>query len=120
MVWPYGYENWCNLEGSYLHFVADMSDMATIYGSYSATVCTVGVFGTKYSRPGDALPSSISIAQGTTTSLDVAHIVSDYTIGTTLAINLRQTTSLAFVTLTENGSDTSVLIDASEEEQGEY
>ena len=50
----------------------------------------------------------------------MAHIVSDYTIGTTLAINLRQTTSLAFVTLTENGSDTSVLIDASEEEAGEY
>ena len=50
----------------------------------------------------------------------MAHIVSDYTIGTTLAINLRQTTSLAFVTLTENGSDTSVKIDASEEEAGEY
>ena len=25
MVWPYGAENWCNLEGSYLHFVADLS-----------------------------------------------------------------------------------------------
>lgn len=25
VVWPYGKENWCNLEGRYLHMVADMS-----------------------------------------------------------------------------------------------
>ena len=24
-VWPFGKENWCNLEGRYLHLVADMS-----------------------------------------------------------------------------------------------
>ena len=63
MVWPFGKEIWCNLEGQYMHMVADMSDhVATALDSDTVSVCSVGVYGTKYSRPGDALPSSISVA----------------------------------------------------------
>ena len=61
MVWPYGAENWCNLEGSYLHFVADLSHLMTDYGSFTTSICTLGVFGTKYVRDGDLLPATIEI-----------------------------------------------------------
>ena len=91
MVWPYGKENWCNLEGTYLHYVADLSHLITTDPySFTTTICTVGVFGTRYVRDGDPLPSSIEVAQGQVFSLSVPHIYSELAIGTTLAINLRQ------------------------------
>ena len=49
MVWPYGKENWCNLEGTHLHFVADLRHLSS-YDSITTTICTVGVFGTRYVR----------------------------------------------------------------------
>ena len=89
MVWPYGKENWCNLEGSHLHFVASLSHLMAAYESFEMSICTVGVFGTKYVRGGDPLPETIEIAQGEVTRLSVPHIYSEFAIGTTLAINLR-------------------------------
>ena len=46
-----------------MHMVADMSDrVGSAADSDTVSVCSVGVYGTKYSRPGGALPSSISVA----------------------------------------------------------
>ena len=121
MVWPYGSEHWCNLEGIYLHIVADLSDLMTAYGSFDTSICTVGVFGTRYVRDGDSLPTRIEIEQGATKSLSVPHIYSELVIGTTLAINLRQASDqLSFVSFEENSGATEVLIDTSGVDEGEY
>ena len=62
-------------------------------GDFETSICTVGVFGTRYVRDGDPLPSTIEVAQGEVFSLSVPHIYSEFTIGTALAINLRQAAS---------------------------
>ena len=64
VIWPYGKENWCNLEGRYLHIVADMNNLMTQFGQINANICTLGVFGTKYVRDGAALTASITLYQG--------------------------------------------------------
>ena len=46
MVWPYGAEHWCNLEGQYLHIVADLNDLYAASLDYEMSLCTLGVFGT--------------------------------------------------------------------------
>ena len=93
MVWPYGKENWCNLEGTYLHFVADLSHLMSTYGSIATSICTIGVFGTRYVRDEDPLPNLIEVVQGEVFRLSVLNIYSEFTIGTTLDINLRQAAS---------------------------
>ena len=34
MVWPYGEEVYCNLEGQYLHLVSDLTDVYNFYEEY--------------------------------------------------------------------------------------
>ena len=46
MVWPFGGEHWCNLEGQYLHIVADLNDLYVETSDYEMSLCTLGVFGT--------------------------------------------------------------------------
>ena len=54
MVWPFGKVSWCNLEGQYMHMVGDMSDqVGSAANSDTVSVCSVGVYGTKYVRSGD-------------------------------------------------------------------
>ena len=122
MVWPYGKENWCNLEGAYLHFVADLSHLMPSPGSFTTSICTVGVFGTRYVRDGDPLPSSLEVAQGEVIRLSVPHIYSEFEIGTTLAINLRQAASTQhdFVTIEEYGNSSDVIIEPGDQSVGEY
>ena len=61
MVWPFGKENWCNLEGRYVHLVADMSRyVASASNSDTVSVCSIGVYGTKYERKSDIV-SSVTI-----------------------------------------------------------
>ena len=50
MDWTYGGEHWCNLEGSYLHIVSDMSHLQADSSNYIASICSLGVMGTKYER----------------------------------------------------------------------
>ena len=45
--WNYGRENWCNLEGQYTTIVADLSGLV---GAYEMSICSVGIFGTEYTR----------------------------------------------------------------------
>ena len=93
----------------------------TTYGSFDTSICTVGVFGTRYVRDGDSLPTRIEIEQGATKSLSVPHIYSKLFIGTTLAINLRQSSDqLSFVSFEEHSGATEVLIDTSGVDEGEY
>ena len=40
-----GFEAWCNLEGQYTHIVFDYSPADSI-----ATICSLGIFGTRYIR----------------------------------------------------------------------
>ena len=91
-------------------------------GIINTSICTVGVFGTRYVRDGESLPTRIEIAQGATRSLSVPHIYSELFIGTTLAINLRQASAeqLTFVTFEELSNATKVLIDTSGVDEGEY
>ena len=77
MVWPYGAEHWCNLEGQYLHIVADLNELYATESSYEMSICTLGVFGTQYVRSGgDAVPSLIEIKQGETLQISIQHITS--------------------------------------------
>ena len=121
MVWPFGKENWCNLEGRYLHMVADMSQqIASAENSDTVTVCSVGVFGTKYIRNGEPLPDTIGVIQGQSKTISVQRITSSFEIATELAIQLRQSTDLSFVSITEGESTSDVVIDASNQTFGEY
>ena len=33
MVWPFGGEHWCNLEGQYIHIVSDLSNIPAVESS---------------------------------------------------------------------------------------
>ena len=77
-------ENWVNLEGKYLHLVADMSP----YDTDTVSVCSLGIFGTRYDRD-EAIPTSMSVIQGKIVTITVPHIYSFYSIGNTIDINLR-------------------------------
>ena len=65
MVWPFGKENWCNLQGQYMHMVADLEEHANNTGgvddSDDISICSIGVFGTKYERVGEPLTTSIAM-----------------------------------------------------------
>ena len=88
-VWPYGKENWVNLEGKFMHIVADMSAYtSTAALSDEVSVCSLGIFGTIYAR-NDPIQTSITVTQGQTFTIAVPNIFSMYKIGNELAINLR-------------------------------
>ena len=82
----------------------------------------MGVFGTRYVRDGDPLPSSLEVAQGEVIRLSVPHIYSEFEIGTTLAINLRQASSqhLNFVSIMEYENSSEVVILPGDQSVGEY
>ena len=46
-MFDYGLEQWCNMEGRYVTFEADMSSFGT---SWDVSVCNIGIFGTVYER----------------------------------------------------------------------
>ena len=46
MIWNYGKELWCNLEGQYMHFVAELSHLSA--SSYEMSICSLGIMGTRY------------------------------------------------------------------------
>ena len=62
-VWTYGIEVWCNLEGQYVHIVADLSHLMLTYTSYTMSLCSVGIMGASFVRD-EPLPASIEIIQG--------------------------------------------------------
>ena len=91
MVWRFGMENWCNMQGRFVHFVADQSQQAAAANdSDTVSVCSVGIFGTKYVRDGPNLPEVIEIAADSSESIILADIYSQYEIATELDIKMRQ------------------------------
>ena len=57
-------ENWCNLEGQYMHMVANLSDqVGSALDADTISVCTVGVWGTKYYRNSE-VPESLEMVIG--------------------------------------------------------
>ena len=69
--WKYGSESWCNMEGQYVHIVADFKD--TLYPTYIASVCSIGVLGTLYERV-NAAPSLITLNYMEATTFTIEHI----------------------------------------------
>ena len=61
-MWRYGKEAWCNLEGRYIHIVANLKHLVA---PYEMTICTFAVFGTQYGR-NSTVPTSLEIAAGDT------------------------------------------------------
>lgn len=110
-TWSYGTEAWCNLQGRYTHIVADLHRINDL--EYSASICSLGVMGTKYSRT-QVLDSYMIITKGEVVALDIDYIASEIVIATDIAINMRQSVNaLSFVTLTEQATSTNVNIDTS-------
>ena len=69
-------ENWCNLEGRYMHMVADMSKSEPYaLGSHEVSICSLGVFGTQYLRDGE-IPSLVEVKQGDSLKLYIERIYS--------------------------------------------
>ena len=93
----------CNLEGRYVHVVADLTDLAYRHTNYQMSLCSYGIMGTKYVRD-EPVASVIEIYEGETSILTIPHIKSSYEIGTQLSINLRQPEGyqLEFVKLTND------------------
>ena len=98
-VWNYGKEVWCNLEGRYMHIIADLSHLAG--QGYSMELCSVGIMGTQYVRD-EPLPVTLEISEEFTT-LAIPNIYSALPIGNQLDINLRQASGneLPYISLIE-------------------
>jgi len=103
LMWNFGKEAWCNMEGQYIGIVADLIHYGTAGVAYLMSICQLGAFGTKYVRL-TPVPSTLWILRGTTFTLNVENIAADSTlpIGNTLNIWIRQQfgTVLAWVTIT--------------------
>ena len=97
LVWTYGMEVWCNLEGQYVHIVADLGHLVP---PYTMSLCSVGIMGTSFTR-NEPVPDHIALAQGESIEMPVPHIFDENTISTDQKINLRQAASakLPFVNI---------------------
>ena len=77
-IWNYGKEVWCNLEGRFMHIVADLSHLSAL--SYTMELCSVGIMGTKYTRD-QTLPETLEIQSDGITTLTITNIYSAMPIG---------------------------------------
>ena len=109
MIWPFGAEHWCNLEGAYIHIVSDMSHLAG--EDYETSICSLGVIGTRYVRTGESLPSEITLAVGESWSFSLEHIHSEIDIGTQLQIAVREASNSNLIIINERESATDISID---------
>ena len=118
-VWTFGIEKWCNMEGQYVHIVADLSHLVTT--TYEMSLCSVGIMGTSFERS-EPVPNHTELTQGESNEIPVPHIFDEYRISTGLRINLRQTASAAlpFVTISEEAERSIVRIDSIGLEIGDY
>ena len=64
-VWPFGKENWVNLQGKYIHIVSNtnVSGTASFTANDLVDITALSVFGTKYVRD-DALPTALTVMRG--------------------------------------------------------
>lgn len=76
------------MQGRYTHIVKDYTSIYIANGFYDASICSVGVMGTKYVRS-SVVVASVTVVEGEQTTFDVSKIYSEITISTVLTINLR-------------------------------
>ena len=97
-MWAWGKELWTNMEGRYIHFVADTAHLT----GATFSICNLSIMGTKYVRD-TPIPTALTVEIGETKDLSVEHIYAEIPIANELAINLRQKvgSELSFVALTE-------------------
>ena len=117
LVWPFGAEHWCNLEGEYVHIVANLRHLV---GDYEMNVCSLGVIGTRYVRDGEALASEIVVLRGESLSLSVPHIYSEIKIGARIAIDVRAKPESNLIKIVNHASWTDVQIETAGQAAGAY
>ena len=80
-----------------MQMVADMSDQTgTAADGDTVSVCTIGVYGTKYARS-STVPESLEMVSGDAQTVSIERIQSSLSIGNELDIQLRQSSNLDFV-----------------------
>ena len=82
-----GKEIWCNLEGQYVTFVADLNHLKDL--GFDISLCSLGIMGTKYGLSGATMPTAETVAISEQKTIDIPRITSEYEIGNTLSIKLR-------------------------------
>ena len=86
----------------------------------TVSVCSVGVYGTKYVRNGDPVPTELEMEINQSQTISIERIQPSITIANQQDIKLRQVSNLGFITITENVSFSDVLIDTTGQSIGEY
>ena len=117
-VWAWGKELWVNMQGRYIHFVADYSHRS----GATVSICTLGIMGTKYVRD-TPVPTELTLNAGETLTLTVEDIYAEIAIANTLIPIVRQATSSAldWVSISSSGNGASeILLDATTLTAGEY
>jgi len=108
-MWKFGHEAWCNLKGRYVTIEADLSHLAgqtstEAPNGYEMSICSLGLFGTRYKRLTE-VPSSFEVLKGATKTLSIERVAADekFKITNKIDINLRQKagTELPWVTFTQ-------------------
>lgn len=91
-----GKEIWCNLEGQYVTFEADLTHLSGF--GYDISLCNLGIMGTKYELVPAAgtMPTAETVAIGETKTIDIPRVTSGYEIGNTLNIKLRLVATVNF------------------------
>ena len=84
-VWTYGKEVWCNMQGQYVHIVADLTHLIP---PYKMSLCNIGIMGASYIRD-QPLTEFIEIFEGESIDLTVSHIFNEFSEGTLHDIKLR-------------------------------
>ena len=94
------------MSGRYTFFVAAKVPKVEL------SLCSVGVFGNRYTRPTD--PQSSITLDSCLKSFSLDHVHEEIASGVQLAINLRQKTGseLKFVSITNSSTSATVTIDA--------
>ena len=82
-LWRYGFEAWCNLEGQYLHIVADLRELKG--RAYEMSICSLGIMGMDYGRD-NKLQEIVDVLPGNEISFEVEKIRALFPIGNHLNI----------------------------------
>ena len=114
-VWAGGKEAWCNMPGRYTTIVADYNEDINSYHWFKPSLCSIGIFGTRYIR-NEPLRGSLPVRMGSSRSMFIPHIFfdPDYEITNILSIHVRQKAGheVGVVELTDFDTGTLVSIDA--------
>ena len=72
-MWRYGADEWCNLQGRYVHLTADWLPLFQEFGAYEMSICHLGVMGTREFRVSDPEPKNYVVPIGNSASIQIAY-----------------------------------------------